>query len=84
MIAPPKIIIIKKADPCDVYLPNPAMLNVKIHGHMMEQNKPPDKKANSDTLPEANRPTSIPKIPRRLNIFNVFTGRSFAKKNPTI
>ena len=45
MIAPPKIIITKNADPCDWYLPNPANESEKIHGHMMEQNNPALKKA---------------------------------------
>jgi len=29
MIAPPKIIIIKKAEPCEVCFPNPAIANAK-------------------------------------------------------
>lgn len=45
MIAPPKIIITKNAEPCVWYFPNPPSANEKIHGHMMEQNKPPLKKA---------------------------------------
>ena len=45
MIAPPNIIIIKNEDPWDVYSFRPAMLNEKIHGHIIEQNNPPLKKA---------------------------------------
>ncbi len=42
---PPKIIMIKKAEPCVVYLPKPVMDSVKMQGHMMEQHNPPLKKA---------------------------------------
>ena len=45
IIAPPKIIIIKNADPCDVYFFNPEILNEKMHGHIIEQNNPPHKNA---------------------------------------
>lgn len=71
IIAPPNIIIIKNAEPWDVYLPNPAILKVKIHGHMIEQNSPPDKNAKRATLPEANKPMSIAITPNRLKIFKV-------------
>ena len=84
IIAPPRIIIIKKADPCEVYFPRPAILKVKIQGHIMEQNKPPDKNANKATLPWVKRPTNIPIRPSKLNIFRVVTGLSLAKKNPII
>ena len=84
IIAPPKIIIIKNAEPWEVYLPKPAILNVKIHGHIIEQNNPPDKNANNAKFPVVNKPISIPNIPRTLNIFSVLTGLSLAKKKPAI
>ncbi len=74
IIAPPKIIITKKAEPWAVYLPRPVRLKVKIHGHIIEQNKPPDSKAYSAKLPDAKTPIIIPKIPRALKIFKVFIG----------
>ena len=45
MIAPPKIIIMRNADPCVVYFPRPAMDNEKILGHMIEQANPPQRNA---------------------------------------
>ena len=45
IIAPPKIIIIKNADPWAVYFPSPEMLRVNIHGHIMEQKSPPESNA---------------------------------------
>ena len=56
IIAPPKIIIIKKADPCEVYFPNPEMLKVKIQGHIIEQNKPPESNAYNANCPDAKMP----------------------------
>ena len=67
-----------------MYLPKPAILNVKIHGHIIEQNNPPDKNANNAKFPVVNKPISIPNIPRTLNIFSVLTGLSLAKKKPAI
>ena len=45
IIPPPKIIIIKNAEPCVVYFPSPATDKLNMHGHIIEQNKPPLKKA---------------------------------------
>ena len=48
--------MIKNADPCAVYFPKPVILSAKIHGHMIEQNNPPDNKANKANCPEAKTP----------------------------
>ena len=45
IIAPPKIIITKKPEPCAWYLPKPANDKEKIQGHIIEQNKPTLKNA---------------------------------------
>ncbi len=45
IIPPPKIIITKNAEPCEVYFPSPFILKENIEGHIIEQNKPPLKKA---------------------------------------
>ena len=79
IIAPPKIIIIKNDEPCEVYFPIPLILNEKIQGHIIEQNKPPVKNANNAILPEANTPINIAITPNRLNIFIVVIALSFAK-----
>ena len=84
MMAPPKIIMIKNADPWAVYFPRPAILKVNMQGHIIEQKSPPDSSAYSANSPEAKTPTSIPKTPRTLNIFKVLIGLSLAKKNPPI
>ena len=84
IIAPPKIIIIKNAEPWEVYFPSPEILNVKIHGHMIEQNKPPESKAYKANWPDVKTPIIIPIIPSVLNIFSVAIGLSFARKNPPI
>ena len=84
IIAPPNIIITKKEEPCDVYLPKPLILNANIEGHIIEQKSPPVNKANKATDPEENNPIKIPIIPKRLNIFIVLIGLSFAIKNPKI
>ena len=83
-MAPPKIIIIKKAEPWEVYFPKPAILNEKIHGHIIEQKRPPLKNANNAKFPEPKSPISMAKTPKALNIFNVATGLSLAKKKPMI
>ena len=46
IIAPPKTIITKNEEPCEVYFPSPCILNAKMDGHIIEQNSPPLKKAN--------------------------------------
>ena len=82
IIAPPKIIIIKNAEPWAVYFPRPVRLKVNMHGHIIEQNKPPESKAYNAKLPEVKTPIIIPIIPRELNIFKVLIGLSLAKRNP--
>ena len=84
IIAPPKIIIIKKADPCEVYFPNPEMLKVKIQGHIIEQNKPPESNAYNANCPDAKMPMRTPTTPKVLKIFKVVIGLSFARKKPPI
>ena len=60
------------------------MLNAKIDGHIIEQNKPPLKKAKIATLPVVNKPTSIAITPNKPNVFNVRAGLSLPIKNPAI
>ena len=67
--------MIKKADPCEVYFPNPEILNEKIHGHMIEQNKPPESNAYKASCPEAKIPMSTPITPKVLKIFKVVIGK---------
>ena len=76
--------MIKNADPCAVYFPSPVILSAKIHGHMIEQNSPPESRANSANCPDAKTPINMPVMPRRLKIFKVAIGLSFAKKKPPI
>ena len=45
IIPPPKIIMIKNADPCAVYLPSPIIDKEKIELHIIEQASPPHKNA---------------------------------------
>ena len=80
IIAPPNIIMIKNADPCDVYFPSPEILNVKIQGHMIEQNRPPESNAYKANWPDAKIPMTTPITPNVLNIFNVVIGLSFEFK----
>ena len=54
IIAPPKIIITRKEEPCEVYFPKPVILSEKIQGHIIEQNKPPLMKENSAISPVEN------------------------------
>merc|ERR1712078_817646 len=68
IIAPPRIIITKKEEPCDVYFPKPVMLKENIQGHIIEQNKPPVKNANKAIFPDPNIPINIAIIPNALNI----------------
>lgn len=84
IIAPPKIIITKKELPCEVYFPKSCILKAKMEGHIIEQHKPPLKKANSAILPEVNNPINIAITPKKPNIFKVNAGRSLPAKNPII
>jgi len=54
MIAPPRIIMMRNADPWLVYLPSPAIAREKIHGHITEQKSPPLMKANIAVSPSVN------------------------------
>src|ERR1700761_7504491 len=63
---PPKIIIIKNAEPWLVYLPKPVIESEKIDGHIIEQHRPPLMKLKVATEPVVHKPTSIkitPSIP---------------------
>ena len=84
IIAPPKIIIIKNDEPCDVYFPRPFILKSKMQGHIIEQNKPPLIKAYNATYPLLNNPINIDKIPKQPKILRVMEALSFAKKKPAI
>ena len=84
IIAPPRIIITKNAEPWEVNLPSPLILNAKIEGHIIEQNKPPLKKAKIAIVPLVNKPTNIAITPNKPKVFNVRAGLSFPIKNPAI
>ena len=62
-----------------MYFPKPVILSEKIHGHIIEQKRPPLKNANNAKFPEPKSPISMAKTPKALNIFNVATGLSLAK-----
>ena len=55
-----------------------------MDGHIIEQNRPPLKKANNAKRPELNKPIRTDAIPKKPNIFRVNAGFSFPKKNPPI
>ena len=55
-----------------------------MDGHIIEQNKPPLRKAKIATVPLVNNPTSIAITPNNPNVFNVSAGLSFPIKNPAI
>ena len=55
-----------------------------MEGHIIEQNKPPLKKAKIATVPLVYNPTNIAITPKRPNVFNVNAGLSFPIKNPAI
>ncbi len=71
---PPKIIMIRNAEPCVVYFPKPAIERLKMACHMIEQNNPPLKKEYIATFPTVNNPISIAVRPRRLKIKRVLAG----------
>ena len=77
-MAPPKIIITKKEEPCEVYFPRPVMLSEKIQGHIIEQNNPPVRKANKAICPDPNIPTNIAITPKKLKIPIILRALSFA------
>ena len=52
------------------------MLRENIQGHIIEQNRPPDKKAYVPTMHVFIRPIIIARIARKLNIIRLFTGLS--------
>ncbi len=74
IIDPPKIIIIRKAEPWLVYFPNPAIANANMEGHIIEQHKPPLMKANNPTRPVVINPTTMANTPSIPNMVNVRTG----------
>ena len=51
IIAPPRIIITRNEEPCEVYFPRFFILSEKILGHIIEQNKTKLKKENIATFP---------------------------------
>lgn len=73
-MAPPKIIITNNDDAWLVYFPRPFIANVKIQGHMTEQNKPPLKKQNSATVPEVNKPRVIINTAQSARTVSVLAG----------
>ena len=78
-MAPPKIIITKNDEPWDVYFPKPVILKENIHGHMIEQNKPPVRKANNAISPDPNIPINIAITPKELKIVMIFIALSLAR-----
>jgi len=84
IIEPPKIIIIKNAEPCVVYFPSPAIDKAKIAGHIIEQNNPPLKNAYIETIPVVNKPISIAIIPSVAKSKSVFAGFCSEIKNAII
>ena len=74
IIAPPKIIIIKNAEPCAWYFPKPPNESEKIQGHMMEQNNPTLHKAYTETIPTVVNPITVAINPNKLNIIKVRAG----------
>ena len=78
IIAPPKIIIIKKDEPWEVYFFKSYILIAKIHGHIIEQKRPPLIIENKAIFPVDSKPIIIAIQPNMLNIFNVEVGLSFA------
>jgi hypothetical protein len=68
--------MIKKAEPCVVYLPRPATDRLKIQGHIMEQNKPPLRNAYIATVPVVSVPITIAAMPNKEKINSVRAGLS--------
>jgi len=48
----------------------------KMDGHMIEQNKPPLRKAYKETRPSVSKPVSMAMTPRMPKVINVFAGFS--------
>jgi hypothetical protein len=57
-----------------VYLPNPAIANEKIDGHIMLKNNPPLIKAKNSYCSVVNKPISMAVIPIKPNIIKVLDG----------
>ena len=76
MMAAPNIIMIKNADPWLVYLPRPPTPNEKIQGHIIEQHKPPEIIANTETMPLVNTPISMATVANKERVSKVLTGFS--------
>jgi hypothetical protein len=76
--------MIKNEDPSLVYFPSPATAKENIHGHMIEQNKPPLMKAYVAVRPVVSIPIIIAIAARTDRVNNVLTGFSWPKKIPAI
>src|ERR1700759_3229172 len=74
IIEPPRIIIIKNAEPWLVYFPKPVIDKANIEGHMMEQQRPPLMNENVATLPVVNKPISMKITPNIPNTDTVRVG----------
>ena len=84
IMAPPNIIMIKKADPWLVYFPSPATPSEKIHGHIIEQHNPPAIKAYTETIPFVKTPINIPVAANNDKVRSVLTGFSCPNKKAAI
>ena len=67
-----------------MYFPKLVKLRAKIDGHIIEQKRPPLRKAYTAISPVVNKPTSMAISPSKPKIFNVESGLSFPRKNPRI
>ena len=74
MIEPPRIIMIKNAEPWLVYFPNPVIDNEKIEGHIIEQHNPPLMNAKVATVPVVHKPVSMNNTPNTPNTAKVRVG----------
>ena len=76
-MAPPSIIMIRSAEPCAAYLPNPLMASANILGHMMLHAKPPLRKANNAISPLVINPMIMANMPKPEKNNKVLAGFSF-------
>ena len=63
IIAPPRIIMIRNAEPCVWNLPSPASEREKIQGHIIEQNNPVLKKEYTANRPLVFKPIIVEATP---------------------
>ena len=76
IIAPPKIIMIKNAEPWLVYFPNPPTPKENIQGHITEQQRPPAINEYTEINPLVNTPINIAAVANAETAIKVLTGFS--------